>query len=396
MDMGLSRMERALAALGLTRPACPGVQVVGTNGKGSTSTMLAAMLAAHGLRAGLYTSPHFVSPRERIRIDGSPAPDELWLEAAEAVLRVSADVSPELRLTYFELLTVMAAWIFRAAGCHAAVFEAGLGGWHDATSAIAHDLLLVTPIGLDHEHVIGPSLAHIARDKARAMRPGVPVIAGEQLPEVADILEAHAAATGAPLSWAAEAAFPPDWPDAPALPGPHQRGNLRLALAAVRALAGLGLLEPDAQALRRAAREAFIPGRLQMVTTDSGPDFLLDGAHNLPGLECLRAAIESLGVRPSAMIFACLADKDLEAMLPLAAALTPGPILVPALAAHGRAMPPEELAARMGPRAEAVADAGEALERVRGMGGTVLVCGSLYLLAEVYAVRPEWLEPAGR
>ncbi|WP_243438914.1 bifunctional folylpolyglutamate synthase/dihydrofolate synthase [Fundidesulfovibrio soli] len=395
MDMGLSRMERALAALGLTRPACPGVQVVGTNGKGSTSTMLAAMLKAHGLRAGLYTSPHFVSPRERIRVDGAPAPDELWLEAAEAVLRVSADVSPELRLTYFELLTVMAAWIFRAAGCRAAVFEAGLGGAHDATSAIRHDLLLVTPIGLDHERVIGPTLAHIAQDKARAMRPGVPVIAGEQVPEAAAILENHAEATGAPLTRAADMAIPPDWPDAPALPGPHQRGNLRLALAAVRSLADLHVLEPDPAALRRAAREAFIPGRLQLVTTDSGPDFLLDGAHNLPGLECLRAALESLGVRPSAMIFACLADKDLEAMLPLAAALTDGSILVPALDAHGRALPPDELAARLGPSATPVADAGEALERVRGLEGTVLVCGSLYLLADVYKVRPAWLEPTG-
>nr|WP_279343278.1 Mur ligase family protein [Fundidesulfovibrio terrae] len=398
MDLGLGRIQAALEALGLAHPPYRSVQVVGTNGKGSTSTFLAEILSSSGLRTGLYTSPHFVTPRERVLVDGKQLPDASWLEAAEAVLRVSQDISPAHRLTYFELITVMAAWMFRQAGCAAAVFEAGLGGAHDATSAIMHDLTVITPIGMDHAKILGPTLMDIARDKALAMREGVPAVSAAQVPEVLEVVSAVAAEKGAPLSVAEDVAAThgASWPDATGMPGPHQLDNLRLALAAHHLLATAYGLPVDAEALARAARDAFIPGRLQVIPPSTGwPAFVLDGAHNVPGLECLGAALGELGIRPDALIFACLGDKDVEAMLPLARGLTEGPIYVPGLDAPGRALEPHELAARLGDRATPVRDMAEAFRKVKGTAGTVLVCGSLYLLAEVYKLRPLWLRRGG-
>ncbi|MBI4805575.1 MAG: bifunctional folylpolyglutamate synthase/dihydrofolate synthase [Desulfovibrio sp.] len=395
MDLGLQRISSALGALGITHASDVSIQVVGTNGKGSTSTFLAQILTTSGLKTGLYTSPHFLCPRERILVDGRELPETAWLEAAEAVLRSSEDRSPEFRLTYFELLTVMAAWLFREHGCAAAVFEAGLGGAHDATTALRHDLTVIAPIGLDHQAILGPTLADIARDKARAMRPGVPAVTADQNLEVMAELKTVAAETGAPLHFAgdiadADAAV---WPTQPGMPGPHQAENLKLALAAHHLLAKTHCLPAGPKALHLAAREAFIPGRLQIIPPSTGwPTFILDGAHNLPGLECLIHALSHLEIKPQAVVFACLGDKDIDAMLPLVRSLTDGTIIVPGIDAPGRASDPMELAGRIGERAVPVRDMAEALRMVKGSDGVVLVCGSLYLLAEVYKLRPQWLK----
>ena len=394
MDLGLGRMRQALSALELEHPEYLSVQIVGTNGKGSTATFLAEILKATGLRPGLYTSPHFLSPCERILIGGEQLPQDAWLDAAEAVLRVSEDRSPELRLTYFELITVMAAWLFQEHGCRACVFEAGLGGAHDATTALHHDLTVLTPIGLDHLSILGPTLADIARDKARAMRPGVTAVTAEQKSLVMAVIKSEAGRTGTPLHMARDivAAHGATWPVNPSMPGPHQADNLGLAMAAYHLLAKAHGLPLDSAALQRAAQEAFIPGRLQIIPASGGwPRFVLDGAHNQPGLECLALALTSLCITPRAMIFACLGDKDLAEMLPLVRSLTGGPIIVPGMDVPGRAADPAQLAARIGQGAEYVKDMEEAFGRVEGMEGTVLICGSLYLLAEAYKVRPEWL-----
>ena len=148
-------MHAALAALGLESLPHLAVQVVGTNGKGSTATFLAAMLGAHGLPTGLYLSPHFISVRERILMGGKLLPETDWTEAAQAVLRATAPGGEKGRLTYFELLTAMAVRLFTSQGAEAAVYEAGLGGAGDATTALARDLVLFTPIGLDHDPLPG-------------------------------------------------------------------------------------------------------------------------------------------------------------------------------------------------------------------------------------------------
>ena len=149
--------------------------------------------------------------------------------------------------------------------------------------------------------------------------------------------------------------------------------------------------------MERAARTAFIPGRLQLVAGAPGqPSIFLDGAHNESGLQSLNAALRDLSIRPSVMIFACLADKDFEAMLPLVRSLTGGPVFVPGLDVQGREMAPAELARLIGPQALPVADMDEALRRIAGLEGTVLICGSLYLLAEAFRLHPEWLRASAR
>ena len=225
MDLGLDRMRRVLRALKLERPPFVVVQVAGTNGKGSTSAFLGALCAAHGCRTGLYTSPHFVSPEERIRINGTPVPGTAWPGPANRIVAASGE-----ELTYFEFLTVLALLLFREAGVEVAILEAGLGGRHDATTAVTADIVCFTPIAMDHAAVLGPTLGDSARDKAGAIRSGAPVLTAPQFPAAAQALTAAATACGAELS--AAPPLPPGWLPHLGLAGAHQLINAGLALAA--------------------------------------------------------------------------------------------------------------------------------------------------------------------
>ena len=406
MDFGLTRIQAALAGLGRHKPRAV-VQVVGTNGKGSTSAFLSAILRAHGVTTGLFTSPHLVSPRERIQVDAKPVHGRPWLDAANAVAAsypgAAAPGDPRA-LTYFEYLTAMAAYVFNATdatgapgapGVDAAIYEAGLGARGDATSALPRDLVLFTPIGADHGKIIGPDVADIARDKAWAIDHGMIGLTALQTPEVMAVLSARATGVGAALetAWAL-----PDWlADAPLGPrGPFQTDNAALAVAGFLHLAPLLGLVPDAGAIRDGLARAFIPGRFQFV--GNNPGFILDAAHNPPALIALADALAaSADAAPSALVFACMADKDVAAMVPLATALTKGPILLPALPDCPRAMPPKALAALFGPRARPAANLADALAALSGTAAPVLVCGSLYLLAEFFKLAPRALfEQNGR
>jgi len=393
MDLGLDRTRQALATLGLTRPGFAVAHVVGTNGKGSTALYLAELARAHGLRVGLYSSPHFLSVRERILVDGRPLSEAAWAGLGSEVQAATG----HLGLTYFEFITVLAVLAYARAGVGLAVLEAGLGGRYDAVTALAKDrgdLTLYTPVGLDHTAVLGPTLAHIAADKAGAMAGGSPVLTGPQAPAALAELERAAEACGAPLCRVAEVLEA--WPLAAAIadgldlamPGPHQRDNAALALAGFFLLAGRLGVRPRAEACAAALAGARLPGRLQRVP--GTPETWLDGAHNPPALATLAAALESLGVRPATLVFSCLKDKDLEHIRPLILALTSGPIFVPELPlAAERARPAAELAAALGPRARPAPGVARALELAAAQGGPVLVVGSLYLLAEFFSLRPE-------
>ena len=172
-DLSLERIGQVLAQLDLAAPGASApktlaVQVVGTNGKGSTASFLAALARAHGLRVGLYTSPHFVSVRERIMVDGRALPENEWVACANLVWRAGGQ-----ELTYFEFITALAVAAFARAGVELGVWEAGLGGRHDATTVLPVDLVLFTPMSLDHEAVLGSGLAAIAEDKAAALARGI-------------------------------------------------------------------------------------------------------------------------------------------------------------------------------------------------------------------------------
>uniref|UniRef100_B8DLJ7 Dihydrofolate synthase/folylpolyglutamate synthase n=1 Tax=Nitratidesulfovibrio vulgaris (strain DSM 19637 / Miyazaki F) TaxID=883 RepID=B8DLJ7_NITV9 len=421
MDLGLGRMERVLDALSLAAPPFTVAQVVGTNGKGSTSTFLAAVGTAHGLRTGLYTSPHFVTPRERIRIDGSMLAADQWPGLANRVMAAGGEA-----LTYFEFLTVLCLLAFREAGVQLAVLEAGLGGAHDATTAVAADVVCVTPIGLDHQAVLGPTIAAIAADKAGALRPGVSAVTAPQPADAMNELRAAADACGATLHEADDVARLPGKAEL-GLAGPHQRTNALVALAAWTTLATANEWESHEDAVRRGLAEAWIPGRLQWVErpaaephdaegadgTDAPvapkapgmPDMLalparlvIDGAHNAHGLAALRAALVDQCVRPAVVIFSCLADKDLAAVAEEVRRLAgDAPVLVPTIRNNARAARGEDLATLLGPAARAVPDMAAALAEATALApqGPVLLCGSLYLLGEFFTLRPDCLESRG-
>jgi dihydrofolate synthase/folylpolyglutamate synthase len=437
MNPGLERIFAVLGRLGLTRPPFLVIQVVGTNGKGSTSAMLAALAQAHGLRVGLHTSPHFLSVRERIRINGAMAEEAFWVRLANRLLR-----SGGRDLSYFEAVTALAVMAFAETGVQLAVMETGLGGSFDATTALAADLVVLTPFALDHQAVLGPALRDIARDKAGAIRPRVPVLSAPQDPEAWAEIRRSARDKEAPLIQAenGEDALPPDL--SLGLEGLFQRSNAALALAAWRIARNLRAGEKGRQAPipggyrpgpltapeRRGLAAAWLPGRLQAVPPlpaakipalpESGlagifspsplgwPPLLLDGAHNSHAFAALGRSLSRAGILPAAVIFACLEDKNPEEILPHLRALSPGPVFVPPIPDNRRAIPPEILAARLGPPAVPAASLGEALRRAAGhmakslpeaFAGArpdrpLLLCGSLYLLGTFFALRPDCLE----
>lgn len=407
MELGLERMRRVLAALGLERPTFAVVQVLGTNGKGSTSAFLASLCAAHGCRTGLYTSPHFLSPEERIRVDGVPVPGKLWPAPASAILEASAGE----HLTYFEFLTVLALLLFREAGVDVAIMEAGLGGRSDATTAIAADVLCFTPIAMDHAAVLGPTLAHIAGDKAAAVRSRAPVCMAEQFPQAEAALRAATRATDATLIGAAP--LPADWLPRLGLAGAHQLGNAALALTAWGRLAPLlGCRPDDGEAQARGLGRAFLPGRLQRLPrTAEHPALLLDGAHNPHGMQALLRTLDGEGsapgltsARPAAIIFSCLGDKDWRSSAAMLRRRFPqAPVFIPALenpraaeasevAAFFAALSPAPAVALTGP--DALTQALAAASPLAPADGDVtLMTGSLYLLAEFFGLYPRYLDP---
>jgi dihydrofolate synthase/folylpolyglutamate synthase len=395
MDLGLGRVRRLLVAQGLERPPFVTVQILGTNGKGSTASLLASLCAAHGCRTGLYTSPHFVSPLERICIDGRPLPEEQWLRAANILGGCSR------RLTYFEWLTMLAALLFRQNNVEVAIFEAGLGGRHDATTAMKADLLCFTPIAMDHKDVLGKSLLRIAADKAAAIRDNAMAVTAAQYPPAAKCLAEAARRRGVRLYQAQS--IPEDSPLRPSLAGPHQLRNAGLALAVWRFLAPmLGREADNTETQRQGLRRAFLPGRMQRLAGGREyPDLLLDGAHNPHGMKTLVEALRNAGIRPACAVFSCLADKEWRssAML-LKRFVGDAPVYIPALRNFRAASAVEMACAWNGaaPRTgRPVENISAALSALRGISGIssaspVLLTGSLYLLAEFFALYPAALQ----
>ena len=410
IDLGLGRMKQALDGVGIQRFHCPAVQVAGTNGKGSISTFLQAIAMAHGMNAGLYTSPHFLNPEERIHMNERPLPRSVWPALAGDAVKAQKG------LTYFELLTVMAAQAFQASDAQLMIFEAGLGGRSDATTALPVDMACFAPIGLDHRNILGSTLEAIADNKSDILRPGVTLaVSAPQPPSVRDILVRKAAAQGIPLCFVPSgkerkqelwADLPQELRDAATIPdgtdlglrGPHQYENARTAALAWVLLCRRYGWTTDRKTIARGLKEAFIPGRLQFAPArGSRPALWLDGAHNAHGMKALGAAVQTMTdqERPGAVVFSCLADKEPKNLVvPLLGFAADLPLFVPSIRDNPRAAAGTDLLPLLGSLARAVPDTAEALEAARQAadGRPVLVCGSLFLLAEVYALYPDLLE----
>ncbi|NDV19288.1 bifunctional folylpolyglutamate synthase/dihydrofolate synthase [Pseudodesulfovibrio sp. JC047] len=382
MDLSLDRMKAFMTNHGPID--FPVVHVVGTNGKGSTSAFFSSMARAHGLTVGGFSSPHFVTPRERVHINGTMVSRETWVELANAVLSSPGGDA----LTYFEFQTCLAVLAFEREGVDVAVMEAGLGGRFDATNVLNPGLTLFTPIGMDHEKILGPTLTDIATDKAGAIQSASVAVTGAQEPDAMIQLQDRAQTVGARLMYAVDLADPVR--DVPlGLQGIHQTMNARLALAGWRWFATEHSVSSDSACETAGLKSAFIPGRLQTVFVH-GRKIVLDGAHNSHALIALSAALKAQDLRPGCVIFTCLKDKTLAPMIPLVQSLTDGPILVPSMEGQ-RAQSAESLANSLGEKAQPVPSMQAALEMGADFEGTTLVCGSLYLLAEFYKLYPDFL-----
>lgn len=405
MDFGLERIGKVLRTLGVERPPYTVIQVIGTNGKGSTSTFLASLAKAHGLRVGLYTSPHFITPRERIRINGDMLEESAWPKLANTIFAAGGE-----SLTYFEFLTVLAAVAFAEAGVDIAVMEAGLGGSWDGTTAMAADALCVTPVGLDHQAVLGTTLKEIARDKAGAIREGQTVFMASQEDEAMAEFEAVAAERHAHLVDAVAYSqvrpshtlfFPKT---SLGLHGPHQYINASVALRAWEYVANKRGLSLNDVAVREGLQSARIAGRYDTITSPKFPcPIILDGAHNPHGLQALVNAVHDDKVKPQAVIFACLKDKDLDGLIPLLMDIAQGaPLIIPTIQNNERALGGAVLAERINEQGQGFASAVPTMKEAmtaachvaqeNGSDAPIMVCGSLYLLAEFFTLWPEFLE----
>jgi dihydrofolate synthase / folylpolyglutamate synthase len=331
----LGRIRALTELLGDPQRTYPVIHLTGTNGKGSTAAMIESLLRADGLRTGRFTSPHVMSVTERITIDGEPISDQrfddLWREIEPYVALVDQQEIDGIPMTFFEIITAMAYAAFADAPVDVAVVEVGMGGTWDATNVADADVAVVTPIDLDHTHLLGRTIAEITREKAGIIKPGAHAILAGQTVEAAEILLARCAEVGAlpqregidfgvidrklavsgQLIRLNSADGPVDDIFLP-LYGAHQADNAGQALAAVEAFLGLKALNPDV------AREGFaqvrFPGRLELVRRS--PAVVLDAAHNPHGARAAAAAIsEAFGFAPLIGVIAVMGDKDARGIL---------------------------------------------------------------------------------
>ena len=378
IKLGLDTVRRLLAAIDF-RTDAKILHVAGTNGKGSTCALLDAVCRAQGLRTGLYTSPHLVSFRERIRLDGRPIPESAVADGLTNLQQRTThwEVSP----TFFELTTVLALDWLRHQHVDVIVLETGLGGRLDATNALTPAVSVLTAIDFDHTAWLGDTLAAIAGEKAGIIKPRVPVVSAPQEPEAAAVIARVAAEQGAPLHVVTDS-LPADWPLA--LPGTHQRANAALALAALDA-ADI----PTSEKARRAGlAQVEWPGRFQRLQNGR---IILDGAHNPAAARRLAHTWhEEYGNHhPATLILGMMRDKDIpavcRALVPLAARVIAVPVRNP------RAAAPDEIRDAFalvtpGLPADTAPTLAAALAAAEAFPEPILVAGSFFLVGEALAL----------
>jgi dihydrofolate synthase/folylpolyglutamate synthase len=403
--LGLGRTRALLRELGNPQLAVRGALVAGTNGKGSVLAIAASALRAAGLRVGETPKPHLVSYRERIVVDGRPISADDFRRHVTAVLAIADRVARRHGdPTEFELLTAVVFRHFAEADLDLAVVEVGLGGRLDATHAWDGGVAVITSVDLDHTDRLGPTIAHIAREKAAIIERGDVAVTGAT-GEALAIIRRRAARMGAPLR-----VVPPLAPVTHdrdgitvALPGlgitrvglrgRHQAANAAVADALLDALATAGIATVDADARRRGYAAARWPGRLELLPGPVRGDVLLDGAHNPAGAAALAASLDDLrpvlAQGPVTLLVAAMADKDVagiigalrrsdvirSARVVTTAIAAPRAMAADDLAAHWRAAGATAVTAAPDPAAALA----EALPTVAD-GGLLVVAGSLYLV----------------
>ena len=394
----LSRIETVLAELGNPHRNRRCIHVTGTNGKGSTCAMMAAGILAAGARVGLYTSPHLISPRERIEIDGAAVAEAAWVDAFSEVHAASEKLlaagAIESHPSYFETLTAMAFVAFEQARVDAMVVEVGMGGLRDATNVVDSEIAVFTPIDFDHESFLGLGLESITREKSGILRPHRRAVIAPQRREVLDILEARAGELGVTIdhceSWPVQAlsidrfrssftlAGPVELTVHCPLAGAQQVENARTAAIALHRFGISG------EAITRGIARAVWPGRLECVSRN--PVLMLDGAHNPAGARALRQYIQDFFAdEPVRIVYGAMRDKAVEEvteiLFPLAAEVV---VTTPS---QPRAVTAETLAAMSDhPAIHATANVSEALWHIEARPMATFITGSLFLVGEARSI----------
>lgn len=412
----LSRMTRLAELLGDPQEGYPSIHVTGTNGKTSTTRMIASLLGASGLHAGTYTSPHLQSVRERFTSAGNMVGEQRLADLYEDVLPLAELVDTEQdaagsddRVTYFELLTAMAYWFFADEPVDVAVVEVGMGGRWDATNLLRGDVAVLTPIAVDHAQ-LGRTPVETAQEKSGIIKPGSIVVVADQDPDVMTVIEDAAAAVGAgPIlvvgedhelvshemgvggqriairigDRTVEDIFLP-------LFGAHQADNAVSALAAVAALLGDTFADLTDELVRNGFLSVTSPGRMEVVHRE--PTVILDGAHNPHGAVTAAATITTaFDFGQVILAIACMDDKDVKGILEPFADIA-NHVIVTTVNGPREAASLERLAAvgaeiwgGTGVAVEGAIDIPEALDLAHSLarpGDGILVTGSLYAVGE--------------
>lgn len=303
IKLGLDNMQKLLGVLGLPQAGHKYIHVAGTNGKGSVCAFLHGLFKAAGQNAGLFTSPHLIHFRERIRDSERQINSTELARGIELLKKVSANFDPAP--TFFELTFALALDWFKRRELKWSVIETGMGGRLDATNTITPEVCVITNIGFDHQSSLGNTLAAIASEKAGIIKPGVPVITLKQKPEVMNVISATARERGAPLTIVTN----PIRGYQIGLAGQHQIWNASLAVAAYRA-AGF---KPTDPILRQGLSEVDWPARFQRFESQN---LILDGAHNQDSIDTLVRVWQQCFQREKAQIvFGCVEERDLPPIL---------------------------------------------------------------------------------
>ncbi|MGA4508442.1 bifunctional folylpolyglutamate synthase/dihydrofolate synthase [Propionibacteriaceae bacterium G1746] len=412
----LGRVQALCDLLGNPEKSAPVIHITGTNGKGSTAAMIDALLRAQGLRTGRTASPHLIDITERICLDGEPVSvevfDEAWAQIAPLVEMVDEQRIDGVPMTFFEVMTALSFAIFADAPVDVMVLEVGMGGRWDATNVADGQVAVITPIDLDHTHLLGETVAAIAAEKAGIIKPGATAVIAAQQPEAATVLLARCAevgalpvlegpgfglldrhrAVGGQLLRLQSAQGPVGDVHLP-LHGEHMAANAALALAAVEAFMGGKGLEPDIIVDGFNAVEA--PARLELMRTS--PPIVVDTAHNPHGVRAtLAGAAEAYGFQPMVGVLAMMRDKAVDDVLTLLDEVLDH-VVVTTVTSTDRGMTVDDLvehaegvfgAARVD-RADTMAQALEKatlLADEAGAGAGVLVLGSVIAAGEARAL----------
>jgi len=378
----LAKTWAFMEALGHPERSFKSIHIGGTNGKGSTSHMVASCLQEAGYRVGLYTSPHLVDYRERIRLNGQPCSEDFVVDFVERW----KPTLQALELSFFEMSVGMAFVYFRDIAVDVAVVEVGMGGRLDSTNVLLPVVAAVTNIDLDHQAFLGTTRAAIAAEKAGIFKPGAPALVGEHHPETEAVFTAAARAVGAPLTFVEDLQLPHTPCD---LLGSYQRKNQALARAILAAQSDFEVSEADiARGLLHVATQTGLQGRWQVVS--EAPFTVLDTAHNVHGLTETMAQFRAQGSGAMHLVFGMVGDKDAAGALALLPTDATYYFCAPSIPRALAAEQLHSLAAGEGLNGNvypSVHAAWEAAKAAAGQGDRIYVGGSTFVVADALTPR---------